>query len=138
MFGYMSTVALAYLCIPNVLISIFKGENDPQAFAAVAALVPKLLACAAIYSLADAVNITLSFALRGAGDTRFVSFITFLLAWPIMVVPTYFLVRAGGNINWAWIFATAYILAMSVCFSLRFRTGKWKSMRVIEAAPLAV
>jgi MATE family multidrug resistance protein len=136
-FGYMSTVALAYVCIPNVLTSIFRGEGDPSGFAAVAAIVPRLLACAAVYSLADAVNITLSFALRGAGDTRFVSFITFLLAWPIMVIPTFFVVKAGGDINWTWIFATAYILAMAVCFSLRFRTGKWKSMRVIEAAPLA-
>jgi MATE family multidrug resistance protein len=133
----MSSVALAYVCIPNVLVSIFRAESDPSGFAAVAALVPRLLACAAVYSLADAVNITLSFALRGAGDTRFVSFITFLLAWPIMVIPTFFVVRAGGDINWTWIFATAYILAMAACFSLRFRAGKWKSMRVIEAAPLA-
>ena len=32
-------------------------------------------------------------------------------------------------------FATAHIIAMAVCFFWRFRTGKWKSMRVIEAAP---
>ena len=38
----------------------------------------------------------------------------------------------GGNVLWAWAFATAHIIAMSVCFWLRFRSGKWKSMRVIE------
>ena len=36
--------------------------------------------------------------MRGAGDTRFVSLLTFALAWPIMVVPTFVVVRAGGNI----------------------------------------
>jgi multidrug resistance protein, MATE family len=137
-FGYMCLVASAYLLIPGVLVSVFKGDRDPESFAAMAQLVPTLLACAAIYSLADAVNVTLSYALRGAGDTRFVSMLTFALAWPIMVAPTYMLVRAGGNINWAWGFATAYILVMAVCFTLRFRTGKWKSMRVIEAAPVPV
>lgn len=134
-FGYMSCVAACYVLIPGVLVSVFEGDRDPHAFAAIATLVPSLLACAAVYSLADSVNVTFSFALRGAGDTRFVSMLTFALAWPIMVVPTYLLVRAGGTITWAWGFATAYILAMALCFGWRFRTGKWKSMRVIEAAP---
>jgi MATE family multidrug resistance protein len=136
-FGYMCLVAAAYLLIPNLLVSLFKGESDPAQFAAVAAAVPPLLACVAIYSLADSINLTFSFGLRGAGDTRFVSLLTFILAWPIMVVPTYLLVRARGDLVWAWGFATAYILSMAVCFLFRFRTGKWKSMRVIEnAAPV--
>ncbi|MDR3638933.1 MAG: MATE family efflux transporter [Isosphaeraceae bacterium] len=134
-FGYMSLVAACYVLIPGVLVSVFEGDRDPAGFAAVAAMVPSLLACAALYSLADSVNVTFSFALRGAGDTRFVSLLTFALAWPTMVVPTYLLVRVGGSITWAWGFATFYILAMAVCFGWRFRSGKWKSMRVIEAAP---
>ena len=48
-------------------------------------------------------------------------------------VATFLVVQSGGNIYWAWGFATAYILAMAVCFTLRFRSGRWKSMRVIEA-----
>lgn len=134
-FGYMSLIASMYLLIPGVLLSAFASDRDPEAFAAVASVVPSLLACAAVYSLADSVNVTFSFALRGAGDTRFVSLLTFALAWPIMVAPTYFLVRAGGSIYWAWVFASAYIVAMAFCFMLRFRSGRWKSMRVIEAAP---
>jgi MATE family multidrug resistance protein len=136
-FGYMVGVAACYLLFPGLLVAIFEGGRDPEGFAALAALVPSLLACAAVYSLADAVNVTLSFALRGAGDTRFVSALTFALAWPLMVVPTYLLVRSGGALTWAWGFATAYILAMAACFAWRFRTGRWKSMRVIEAAPEA-
>jgi MATE family multidrug resistance protein len=94
-----------------------------------------LLVYVAVYSLADAVNLTFAFALRGAGDTKFVTAVTFVLAWPVMVIPTYLVVKNGGSVYWSWGFATAHIVAMSVCFWLRFRTGKWKSMRVIEAAP---
>jgi MATE family multidrug resistance protein len=132
-FGYMCSVAAVYLLFPEALVSLFDGARDPARFAEVAAIVPSLLLCVAIYSLADAVNVTFSFALRGAGDTRFVSLLTFALAWPIMVVPTFLVVHSGGNIYWAWGFATAYILAMAACFTLRFRSGRWKSMRVIEA-----
>jgi MATE family multidrug resistance protein len=116
-----------------LLVSVFEGARDPDKFAAVAALVPALLVCVAAYSVVDAVNLTFSFALRGAGDTLFVTVATFCLAWPIMVLPTYFVVSAGGSVQWAWWFATAHIFAMAGCFYLRFRHGKWKTMRVIEA-----
>jgi MATE family multidrug resistance protein len=49
-----------------------------------------------------------------------------------MVVPTFVVVQSGGSLYWAWGFATAYIIAMAVCFFFRFRSGKWKTMRVIE------
>lgn len=131
-FGYMTTVAVIYLTLPTLLVSIFAGGRDPEKFAAVAALVPDLLVCVAAYSLVDSLNVTFSFALRGAGDTRFVTLATFCLAWPILVLPTFLVVRAGGSVYWAWWFATAHIFAMAGCFYLRFRTGKWKAMRVIE------
>jgi MATE family multidrug resistance protein len=132
-FGYLCVVATAYLLIPETLVGLFESDRDPEKFAAVAKIVPTLLMCVAIYSLADSVNLTFAFALRGAGDTQFVSLLTFALAWPIMVLPTFLVVWLGANLYWAWGFATAYIVAMAGCFFLRFRTGKWKTMRVIEA-----
>ena len=90
--------------------------------------------CVAIYSLADSVNVTFSFALRGAGDTRFVSLLTFALAWPIMVVPTF----AGRPVG------RQHLLGVGIRDGVHRRDGrlllpavpdrKWKSMRVIEAA----
>jgi MATE family multidrug resistance protein len=133
-FGYMCTVAAVYLTLPAVLVSVFESGRDPEDFQAVAALVPGLLVCVAAFSVADSVNLTFAFALRGAGDTRFVTLATFCLAWPIMVLPTFLVVQAGGSVYWAWWFATAHIFAMSACFYLRFRSGKWKTMRVIEPA----
>jgi MATE family multidrug resistance protein len=132
--GYMGFVATLYLVAPRLLVSIFASEHDSTQFAAMADLVPRLLMCVAAYSLADAVNVSFAFALRGAGDTRFVTLITFLLAWPVMVIPTYLVVQAGGSLYWAWLFATAHIFCMATCFWFRFRSGKWKTMRVIEPA----
>lgn len=142
-FGYMCLVAATYLLVPGVLVSAFEPESDPAKFAELAALVPGLLVCVAVYSLADAINLTFAFALRGAGDTRFVTWLTFALAWPVMVIPTAVLVTwrvefaeafpgMGNLLYWAWGFATAFICAMALCFVWRFRTGKWKTMRVIE------
>lgn len=131
-FGYMCLVAAVYVAFPHLIVSVFAGDRDPEEFAAVAAIVPGLLVCVAVYSLADAVNFTFAFALRGAGDTWYVTLATFCLAWPVMVLPTFLVVSSGGSVYWAWWFATAHIFAMAACFVLRFRAGKWKTMRVIE------
>jgi MATE family multidrug resistance protein len=130
--GYMALVAAIYLLLPELIVSLFEGDRNSEEFAAVAAIVPGLLVCVAVYSLADSACVTFGFALRGAGDTRFVTLATFCLAWPVMVLPTAVVVWIGGSVLWAWWFATAHIFAMAACFYLRFRAGKWKAMRVIE------
>src|SRR5262245_4838220 len=72
-FGYMCAVAAVYLTLPHLLVSVFESERDPEKFAAVAAVVPGLLVCVAAFSLADSFTMSFAFALRGAGDTRFVT-----------------------------------------------------------------
>jgi MATE family multidrug resistance protein len=131
-FGYMGLVAFVYVTFPGVLLAVFKSETKPEEYEAIARIVPTLLLCVAAFSLADAINLSFAFALRGAGDTKFVTLLTFCLAWPLMVIPTAVTVLHGGSVYWCWVFATLHIFGMSVCFWFRFRSGKWKSMRVIE------
>ena len=68
-FGYMCMIATAYLAMPELLVSIFEGDSNPEKFAKMAAIVPSLLTCVAIYSLADAVNLTFAFAFAGPANT---------------------------------------------------------------------
>jgi MATE family multidrug resistance protein len=131
-FGYMCLVAGVYLTLPGLLVSLFASDWSPAAYAAASATVPGLLVCVAIYSVTDSVNVAFSFALRGAGDTRFVTLLTFLLAWPLLVLPTFIVVLLQASLYWAWASLTTHVSAMAVCFYFRFRAGKWKTMRVIE------
>jgi multidrug resistance protein, MATE family len=138
--GYMAMLTIMYLVLPRTLMMVFAPDVDsPQAqdWPKVAEIVPRLLICVAIYSIADTLNVTYSFALRGAGDTRFVTILTFALAWPCMIVPTFLVVNqfpSTNSVYIAWGFASFYIAVMAACFWWRFNTGKWKSMRVIEPA----
>ena len=138
--GYMAVVAVIFVAYPGPLIELFRSSPDSADGVAesvpwdeVAVLIPPLLVLIAVYSLADAANLVYACALRGAGDTRFVTWLTFALAWPLMVLPTFVVVRAGGSVLLAWCFISFYVLVIAVCFWLRFRTGRWKAMRVIEA-----
>jgi MATE family multidrug resistance protein len=128
---YITTVAVLYLVTPEFFLYFFRNE-EPGKGLLVAALVPVLLRFVAVYSVFDSLNLVFSFALRGAGDTRFVTIVALGLAWPIMVIPTWAAWYFGWGLYWAWAFASAYIIALGFTFLLRFRTGKWKTMRVIE------
>jgi MATE family multidrug resistance protein len=130
----MSAMALAYVLLPDLLLLPFRNDADPQAQAA-ADVARVLLRFVAVYTLFDSANLVFSFALRGAGDTRFVTMVAFGPAWLVMVLPAFASWYYGWGLYWAWTFASAYIAILALIFIARFRHGKWKTMRVIEQAP---
>jgi MATE family multidrug resistance protein len=123
---------LAFLLLPETLAGLFHGSQEDELWEPIRLRIPVLLRFAAVYSFFDAINLAFSNALRGAGDTRFVTWAALLLSWPIMVLPTWTAVAQGFDLTWAWVFASGYIIALSLTFWLRFRQGKWRDMRVIE------
>lgn len=127
---YMAVIAILYCSIPGILVRPF--VEDGEKWAAVSPMIPMLLRFVAAYSLADGANIIYAFALRGAGDTRFVTFLAIVLSWPVMVIPTYFCWRYEWGLFTAWGFATAYVILLALAFWLRFLHGRWRSMKVIE------
>jgi MATE family multidrug resistance protein len=131
---YMVLIGLLYVLFPSVFLFPFQGDNDAALWNPIAERTRVVLWFVAAFAFFDAVNIVFNFALRGAGDTVFVSLVSLLLAWPVMVIPSYLAYRLGWEFYWTWVFVTVYVMAQATSFYLRFRGGKWKSMRVIEGA----
>ncbi|HEY7315116.1 MAG TPA: MATE family efflux transporter [Gemmataceae bacterium] len=123
---------LTYVLMPHALAGLFHGSESDELWEPIRTRVPVLLRFVAIYSLSDTMNVVFSNALRGAGDTRFVTWAALILSWPVMVLPTWAAVSYGWGLYWAWTFASTYIIALALIFWFRFRQGKWRSMRVIE------
>jgi MATE family multidrug resistance protein len=134
---YLAAAVVPFLLFPGPLASLFRSDADEAMWTEVVALVPVLLRFVAVYSLFDAMNLVFSFALRGAGDTRFVTCVAVGLSWPVMVVPTWIAWRFDWGLYWAWTFASLYIILLALTFLFRFRQGKWRSMRVIETVAAA-
>jgi multidrug resistance protein, MATE family len=130
---YMFAVAICYCGIPEVLCYPFASNMQGEDWPTVGPWVMFLLRFVAAYSLVDGINIILSYALRGAGDTRFVVLVAIGLSWPLMVIPTYFVWKQGFGVEWAWAAATLYLAATAAVYIIRFLGGKWRTMRVIEA-----
>lgn len=129
---YMGLIAIVYCTLPRLLMMPFVPHEPNANWAEVAALIPILLCFVAVYTLADGANLVYAFALRGAGDTRFVTKLVIGLAWPIMVLPTWLLISKPWGLYAAWTAATAYVIALALSFWLRFRGGRWRTMKVIE------
>jgi MATE family multidrug resistance protein len=132
---YMGTIALLYVLTPRLFLAPYALYAEIGRVEEILGLATALLRFVALYSIFDVLSIVYAAALKGAGDTRFVMIMICALSVGILIVPTYVAIEiAGAGILAGWTIATAYVSLLGVAFSLRFRHGKWKGMRVIERA----
>ncbi|HET58258.1 MAG TPA: MATE family efflux transporter [Deltaproteobacteria bacterium] len=138
-FGYMALLSLLYVTLPDLFIMPFARTSDTATFAAIEQYTIFLLRFVAVYSLFDTMNIIFSSALKGAGDTRYIMIVTFVLSLLLLVVPAWTAaVLFSGGLYLLWTIASIYIMSTGCIFLYRFLGGAWKSMRVIEEVPIVV
>jgi multidrug resistance protein, MATE family len=135
--SYTAGVAVLLCAIPEVLAAAFRVEGGAASWGDVTRHVTVLLRFVAVYSLFDCLTYVLSSALRGAGDTRFVTVAALGLSWPVMVLPSWVASQYGWGLYWPWGFASLYVILLSLTVLARFRQGRWQSLRVIDAAGAA-
>ena len=128
---YMSVIAVSFLLIPNFYLSWFQNQENMALWAQVSELVPKLLSIVAVFTIFDSIYLNISFALKGAGDTRFVSLLSLVVPWPFMVLPAYLVKDWDNAVVWAWGFTILYSMIITTALFLRFRQGRWKKMSVM-------
>lgn len=129
---YISIVGISFCVFPEFYLSWFSNEANPTLWHDVQLLTPTLLAIAAIFTLFDSIYLNVSFALKGAGDTRYVSLVALTIPWPFLVLPTYMLRHHPDATVLSWLSVIGYSLVLSTVLILRFKKGSWKSMSVIE------
>jgi MATE family multidrug resistance protein len=98
-----------------------------------------LLILAALFQVFDAMNITCSGALRGAGDTHWVM-------WAMVLISYYFFlpltIIMGFVLGWgalgSWIAATIYTIVLGLVLIWRFLSEKWTRIVIFsESKPVA-
>lgn len=126
-------VGLSYLAIPALLFAPFASDGVTSAELMRAGT--RMLMLSAGWQLFDATAGTLSEALRAAGDTAFTLWARTIIAWGIFVPASYVTVRYfdGGDVGAiAWL--VAYMALLAGVLFLRFRSGAWRKLELIEPA----
>lgn len=118
-------VAVLFVSIPGTLMRLF--TDDPT----VIQLGRSLVILGAAFQLFDAFGIVAGGALRGAGDTRWPFLVHTGFAWGLFVPAAWLLgIWLDGGLWGAWLAGTLYVIAMTLVFVLRFKSGAWERMQI--------
>ncbi len=146
---WMGVIGALYFVAPEALLGLFDshgsgGNLDPTAppfggasargpAASLVAIGVSMLAISAAWQLFDAVGMTLGETLRAAGDTTWPMAMRILLAWVVFIPSSYLVVEVwGGGAIGAMVCVVGYIGLLGLLLAYRFRSGKWKSIELIE------
>ncbi|MFP4054303.1 MAG: MATE family efflux transporter [Phycisphaerae bacterium] len=93
----------------------------------------RIMICAALFQLADAVGIVYIGALRGAGDTRWPMVATIVASWMVVVGGGVAMVTVAPQLGATgpWIAATGYVFVLGALMAWRFERGAWRSIDLL-------
>lgn len=132
---YMTLCGVVFFVFRDQLIGWFVDPLTPEAERAlILSLGAKFLIAAAAFQFFDGVAMTLSGALKGAGDTKWPSIATMVLSWTIIVGGGLALVKYAPDLGSVgpWIAAAVYIFAVCVFITGRFLAGHWKKIELLK------
>ncbi|MFH1132405.1 MAG: MATE family efflux transporter [Pseudomonadota bacterium] len=129
---FMALMGLVYLLLGKQIAGVFSSDSG------VIQIAKSLFLWAAAFQVFDAMAMTSSGVLRGAGDTRWPMYASVLSAW-LVFAPLIWLFgfKLQGGVFGAWGAAATYLGGLGVVLFMRVRRGKWQSMSVIGKTTVA-
>lgn len=134
---WMSFMGAMFLIFRREMVGLFIDDGTTGEMRdKVLTLGMGFMVAVAAFQFFDAIAMTLSGALRGAGDTVMVGVVTVLLAWGLIVGGSWYLVTYHPKLEsqGPWIAAAAYIIVLSLVILARFLSGKWKHIKLVESS----
>lgn len=126
--GYMTLCGIVFLIFHKQLLNVFidpaTNETDRQLLLTLGA---RFLFAAAAFQFFDGIAMSVSAALRGAGDTRWPGIATIVLSWTVIVGGGWAMVFLAPGLEslGPWIAASVYIVLLAVAMLVRFLGRHW-------------
>ena len=131
--GYTLLMVLLFSVFQDLVLAPFIRPGDAAQIETIQ-LSRYMLYFISGYLLIDSVNICVSNALRGAGDTRFNMIAMTGVGIFLFAVPCVILYKMGLPWWSLWVALDTEIILLSILFICRYLGGKWTKMRVIEVS----
>jgi len=126
---WMGAIGIIYLVFPDRVLAMFAPDTDAGRIVEIGIV---MLVMSSLWQVFDAVGITLAETLRAAGDTAWTAKLRIVLAWVVFTPSAYLVVKLGGGPVGAMVCMIAYLALIAVGLALRFRTGAWRRIELIE------
>jgi MATE family multidrug resistance protein len=135
--SYILLLDLLFFLAPHWVIKLFAtAEGTGASYQQAMDQGIVLIRIMAIFISFDALYFIFTGVLKGAGDTRFIMWTIGIVTLVVMILPiTISLGFLGWGIYACWIILTLYVISLCSVSFLRYRQGKWKTIRVIEEIP---
>lgn len=133
--GYTLAVLVFFVFAPHLLVGMFTPHRPGLDYSVAAPMAVFMIRMASLYLVSDALMLVFGGALRGAGDTRWVMRASVACHWLLASVAWLQIKKLHQSPKTVWIVFVTMVAMMGLVFFLRFRGGKWKSLKVIEEAP---
>jgi MATE family multidrug resistance protein len=133
--AYMTFCGLVFLIFRRHLVGMFvDAGTSPADRELIISVGSKFLIATAAFQFFDGIAMSMSGALRGAGDTRFPGIVTLLLSWTIIVGGGLALVHFAPQLQslGPWIAAATYIIILALVLLARFLGGHWKKIKLLD------
>jgi MATE family multidrug resistance protein len=134
---WMVTVGAVYATMPAYIMSWFRpAPAGAEAFMSAAVT---MLSMASIWQVFDALGLTLSEALRAAGDTAWCMGARIVVAWLVFLPAGWVGMRVwpGGPVT-AMAIVAGYVALLAVALGARFASGRWRKISLIDLDPVLV
>lgn len=131
---YSFIILILFILIPETLVRIFHPAESSEVFEQVVPLAKTMIRIASLYVLSEAVMVAIVGALRGAGDTFFTMIISVSGHWTFVPVLYIILNVFELSIVTGWLALILVFLVFCGVLVLRYRSGKWQKIRVVDHA----
>jgi MATE family multidrug resistance protein len=132
--GWQALAGVAYFALPDLILAPF--ARDPSSAEALVATGRGMLMLSAAWQVFDAGAAVLGEALRAAGDTAYMLWARVAISWIVFAPGSWISVRllgAGPGVAVGWV--VLYIAAVALVLLLRFRSGAWRRIELVEGVP---
>ncbi|MBK9036506.1 MAG: MATE family efflux transporter [Myxococcales bacterium] len=136
--GWMGLIGLVYLVFPETVMGLFAHDDAKTGVSAsqLVAVGAPMLAISSAWQLFDAASMTMSETLRAAGDTAWTLWARVVLAWVVFVPASFVVVYVlDGGTTAVMLCLVAYLAALAVAMTLRFRSGRWRTIDLTGREP---
>jgi len=134
---FSSMVLLFFLLDPNITVPFFLNSQESGLLTSLA-FVKTLKTCflfVFMYITFEGFKWIFAGLLSAAGDTIFLLIAGTFSVWVFLLAPIYFIVvKLSLSVEIAWILAVAYSIMTSIVYYLRYQSGKWKSLDLIQSS----